>query len=399
MRSTIQSLLLLTGLALLASACNKVGDLPYHDNGIKPVLTVSTHQIAAQPADSNNIGLTLSWTDPKYATDSAHVKYTIEIDSAGKGFTRPATRVVMGNQHSTSFTNKEINNILLGFGYPINVAVDMDVRVISSYANNNERLISNVERINMKAYKIPPKVALPASGKLFIVGDATTFGWSNDPTPAFPPEREFSRLDETTWAGIFYLDGSGAYKLLQTQGDWGSQYHMVTGGTATSGSFVKEDADPGFPSPATAGWYRLAFDFQTGNYTVTPYSSTLPAELFIVGDATPGGWANPVPVPSQKLTRLNSSEFEITMQLNGNGEYLILPNNGDWTKKYALDDKNVPGIFAGGEFGYHFDGQPAPDDYGDNFKAPPTTGTYTIRLNFAGKTTQPNASGTFKVTP
>ena len=122
----------------------------------------------------------------------------------------------------------------------------MDVRVISSYANNNEQLTSNTVKIRMTPYKIPPKVALPTSGlRVFIVGDATTFGWSNDAAPAFPPAREFARLDETTWGGIMYFKGSGAYKFLQTQGNWGTQYHMVNGGTADDGSFVQENADPG----------------------------------------------------------------------------------------------------------------------------------------------------------
>src|SRR3954471_11579006 len=154
----------------------------------------------------------------------------------------------------------------------------------------------------MTPYKVPPKVALPASGRLFVVGDATAFGWTNDPAPAFPPARELARLSETTWGGVFYFNGSGAYKLLQTQGDWNTQFHMVPGGNATAGSFIQQNADPGFPSPTPAGWYKVFYDFQGGTYTVTPFGNPLAQELYITGDATGAGWTN-TPPANQKFTR------------------------------------------------------------------------------------------------
>src|SRR5688572_5243035 len=243
MRSIIKFILLITGISFLITSCDKVDSLPNYGTGNAPVLTASATTIAPVAADSDKVALTLNWTYPNHATDSSNIKYTIEIDTSGKNFAKASSKVVLGKTSAT-FTAKELNNILLGYGYPFNVPVDMDVRVISSYANNNERLASNTLKIRMTPYKIPPKVPLPASTRLFIVGDATTFGWSNDAAPPFPPAREFSRIDETTWGGIFYLDGSGAYKLLQTQGVWNTQYHMVNGGTASAGSFVLEDADP-----------------------------------------------------------------------------------------------------------------------------------------------------------
>src|SRR5690349_4090543 len=305
MKNLIKILLLSAVISVLYTACDKVDDLPYYENGQKVELTPSVTTLAPPAADSNKTALTLSWTNPNYATDSANVKFVIEIDSTGKNFANAAGKSVMKSLF-TSFTAKELNTILLAKGYAFNVPVDMDVRVISSYANNNERLISNTVKIRMTPYKIPPKVALPTSSRVFIVGDATTFGWTNDPAPAFPPAREFVRLNETTWGGIFYMNGSGAYKLLQTQGNWSTQYHMVTGGTALTGSFILQDADPGFPSPTPAGWYKLMFDFQTGKYTVTSVTNALPQDLYITGDATPGGWVNNPPA-AQKFTRLNSS--------------------------------------------------------------------------------------------
>lgn len=156
MRSILNFILLAFGSALLFASCNKVDDLKVYDNGKAPVLTASTIIIAPLAADSNSTVLSLSWTKANHATSSDNVKYTIEIDSAGKNFSRPFTRVVT-NTLSTTFTAKELNNILLGYGYAFNVPVDMEVRVTSSYANNNERLTSNIMRIRMTPYKIPLK--------------------------------------------------------------------------------------------------------------------------------------------------------------------------------------------------------------------------------------------------
>ena len=372
MKSLININLLIASLVFIITGCDKVDDLPLYQQGTASALTASSTTIAPAAADSNNVALTLSWTSPNYATDSANVKYTIEIDSTGKNFSNSYTKEVIGKS-STTFTAKELNNILLAKGYVFNIPVDMDIRLTTSYANNNERIAGNTIKIKFTPYKIPPKVALPASGRLFIVGDATDFGWTNDPTPAFPAGREFSRIDETTWGGIFNLKGSGAYKLLQTQGNWGTQFHMISGGSATQGSFEQKDADPAFSSPATAGLYKVIFDFQTGKYSVTPFTQQhgLPANLFLVGDATAGGWTNPVPVPSQQFTRITSTRFELSVPLTTGKEYLILPENGNWDKKFGSD---------GAATNTKLTGKLKPE--GGNFAGPDVTGTYKIIVDF-----------------
>jgi starch-binding outer membrane protein SusE/F len=371
MKSILNFILLAAGITVLLASCDKVADLPSYTTGTTPVLTTSAATIAPLPADSNNTALTLSWTFPKYANDSATTKYTIEIDSTGKNFARASTKIVSGSL-STPFKAKELNAILLSYGYAFNVPVDMDVRVTSSYANNNERLISNVLKIRMTPYKIPPKVALPTTLKLFIVGDATAGGWNN-PVPV--PSQELVRLDETTWGGVFQMTGGKQYLLLPLNGDWGNKFSVANNsvaGLSAGGDFGFNLSD-NFPGPATTGLYKVIVDFQIGKFTVTPYVGALPTNLFIVGDATAGGWNNPVPTPSQQFTRLNSSVFEITLPLTGGKQYLMLPVNGDWTNKFAVANGGLAGLAAGGTFGYNLS---------DNFPGPAASGTYKISVNF-----------------
>ena len=352
-------------------ACNKVGELPVYNNGTAPVLSASSAAIAPAPADSNSTALTLTWSNPKYATNSGTVKYIVEIDSTGKNFTNRYTKTVTGSD-TAAFTAKELNTILLAKGYAFSVPVDMDVRVISSYANNNERLTSNSVTIKMTPYKIPPKIALPASGKLFIVGSATAGGWNN---PVSVPAQELAQIDETTFGGIFNLTGGQEFLLLPVNGDWTHKFSVSDKTVADlnqGGDFGYDLAD-NFPAPAASGLYKIIVDFQTGKFSVTPYTGTLPDNLFIVGDATAGGWNNPVPAPAQQFTRDNSSVFEITLPLTGGKQYLFLPVNGDWSHKFAVADNKAEGLANGGDFGY---------DLSDNFPAPATDGTYKIVVNF-----------------
>ncbi|GAC1384422.1 MAG: hypothetical protein NVSMB45_12410 [Ginsengibacter sp.] len=114
-------------------------------------------------------------------------------------------------------------------------------------------------------------------------------------------------------------------------------------------------------------------------YSVQPYAIPpkveMPAggHLYLVGSATAGGWNNPVPVPTQEFTKINPTLYEITVPLSGGNEYLLLPLNGDWGHKYAVPDKNVPGLSAGGDF---------KKDANDNFPGPAVSGIYKIQVDF-----------------
>ena len=381
----ISKLLLFATLLFAFASCDKVDNLPLYGAGNASVLTASAVAVTPLPADSNNVVLTLNWTYPNHSTDSSNIKYTIQLDSVGKNFAAPFTKVVMGKLSAT-YIAKELNSFLLARGYAFNVAVSMQVKLISSYANNNETIASNIVAVRMTPYKVPPKVALPTTGKLFIVGAATQGGWSN-PVPT--PTQELARLDETTWAGVFQMNGNQQYLLLPLNGDWGNKFSVSNGalaGLSAGGDFGFNLPD-NFPGPSASGWYKIIVDFQTGKFKVTPYTSTLPTNLFIVGAATPGGWNNPVPVPSQQFTRLNASQWELTLPIVASQEYLILPVNGDWGNKYSVANKSLAGLSAGGEFGYNL---------GDNFPGPSIAGNHKILLNFA--TVENFATGKFTVT-
>lgn len=367
----------LLSAALLFSACEKADPLPFYADATSPVLSASATAIAPPAADSNKVTLKLTWTNPKHGQDSAKYKYVIEIDSSGRGFARARKIEVIGAREY-DFIGKNLNSILLDFGFQFNTQYDVDIRVTSSYGNNNEQKLSNVLKIRMTPYKIPPKVPLPAGGRLFIVGGATDGGWSN-PVPL--PTQEFARIDETTYGGIFNLSSGQAYLVLPVNGSWDQKYALPNStlpNIANGGAFAYYGPNvPGgsdFPAPASSGLYKITLDFQQGLFKVEPFTQQhgLPNNLFIVGGATPGGWSNPVPLPSQQLIRRNAVQWDITLSLQNGQDYLLLPTNGSWDRKFGTDDRLVNNANVGGKF--------RPE--GQDFPGPPTTGTWKFSIDF-----------------
>ncbi len=369
MRSIINFIFLIAAGVIFFAACDKKDNLPTYQEGTASVLSSSTNIVLALPADSNSTILTLKWTNPQYATDAASYKYVIEIDSTGKNFAKADTKTVIGKL-TASFIAKELNSLLLARGYAYNVPVDMDVRLKSSYGNNNELKVSNVLKIKMTPYKIPPKISPPAA--LYVVGDVN--GWNN--SASLDKVYYFYKTDETTFAGVFNFTSSGGYKLIQTLGDWASQYHMISGGTATAGQFEQKDADPAFPNPP-AGSYRILVNFQNGSYTATKtvaVRATPPANLYIVGDVN--GWNNSASLDTKyKFTKVNDFVFTLNVDFAAGGGYKLIQTLGDWSTQFHMLSG---GTSLAGEFEQR--------DADPGFSNPTPAGNYKITVNFATMT-------------
>jgi hypothetical protein len=357
--------------AAMFASCDKKDALASYANGSAVLLTSSTTTIAATAADSNKSVVTFSWSSPKYATDTSTYKYILEMDSSGRNFAKETTWVITGARWDT-LTAKQINAVLLSYGFAYNKAYNVDVRITSSYANNNEQYKSNVITLKMTPYVTPPKVAPPTTNKLFLVGNATQGGWNN-PVPV--PTQQFAKIDSVTYAGVFNLIGGNQYLVLPLNGDWSNKYAISDPSVPATGGAFGYNFSTNFNGPATSGWYTIVLNFQAGTFTVTPFTGVMPTNLFIVGSATPGGWNNPVPVPSQQLTQNNSAQFSINLPFIGGQQYLLLPVNGDWSNKYAVANGNVPS--SGGAFGYNLS---------TNFNGPANSGSYTLTVDFTSGT-------------
>ena len=292
MKNIFKFLLLAMGILLMYSSCKKVDDLPYYSSGTPSVLSSSATTIAPLTADSNKAAVTFSWTSPNYATDSSRQKFVIEIDSSGRNFSKAFTYTV-NKDLSKTFLAKELNAALLDLGFAYNKPYDVDVRVTSSYANNNEQLQSNVLKLKMTAYLIPPKVVPPSSNKLFLVGNASAGGWNN-PVPF--PAQQFKRIDSVTYEGTFFMNSGAQYVFLPLNGDWSHKFNVADAtiaGLANGGTFGADLGNDNIPGPATTGMYTIKVDFQRGLFTVTKGKQF--GLLYVPGDYQ--GW-NPASAPA-----------------------------------------------------------------------------------------------------
>ncbi|OIR08397.1 hypothetical protein GALL_95650 [mine drainage metagenome] len=333
MKSLIKISFLSLLIAVFFAACDKVGTLPLYASGTASVLTASTSTIAPVMADSDKTVLTLTWTNPNYANDSTTSKYIVEIDSSGRNFSKEVTFTVTGKL-TTSFTAKQLNNILLGYGLAYKTAYNLDIRITSSYANNNNLLKSNTVVVNFTTYVVPPKVQPPVNNVLFLVGSATAGGWNNPvPTPA----QQFTRLDSVTYQGTFFLNGGQQYLLLPANGDWSHKYAVqdasVTGLSA-GGSFgynVGSAFNTNFPGPATTGMYKITVDFQHGVFTVV--STGAYGLLWVPGDYQ--GWS-PATAPTLGSPK-NDGNYEGYVNIPAGGTYQFkFAKTPDWSN--ALGD-------------------------------------------------------------
>ncbi len=148
---------------------------------------------------------------------------------------------------------------------------------------------------------------------------------------------------------------------------------------------VPEDLE--FRILASKANYDEQYTSNKVSFRYTPYIPDMPAfapvpvtlnpianELYMVGDMTPGTWNNPVPTPSQKLSK-NGSIYSLTLHINGGGQYLLLPVNGSWSAKYAVQNNSVANPKLG-YFGYNAGG-----NFNDNFPGPSRGGTYLFRYD------------------
>ena len=178
---TILKLLMLAFIVVTFSACNKVDDLPFYTNGAAGVLSSSVSTIAPVIADATKEVVIFNWTNPKYANDSASTKFIVQIDSTGRNFENGFSKTINGAL-TTSLTGRELNTLLLNLGFKLGVAHSVDVRMISSYKNNNERYTSNIVKLLVTPFADPSiltssnasvKTALATSTAL-----SNTFSWT-----------------------------------------------------------------------------------------------------------------------------------------------------------------------------------------------------------------------------
>ena len=261
-------------ITTLVWSCNKDENKIYFEGGTAPALTANKTTVSLSFATAANEAVTFSWSNPSYrfttGVSSQNVSYVLEIDTTGANFTNPNKKAIAISQELSqsisvgTFNDYLLNQLALKPSKPHN----LDVRIKSALTNSSVPLYSNILKFTVTPYVIPPKVTPPTAGTLWILGSALASGWSN-PLPApYDVSQKFTKVSETLYELTVPLIGGSAngYKLIQTQGNWDTQYHALDFSVFTGGDFEMKNSDPQFPAPAASGTYKISIDFQRGKY-------------------------------------------------------------------------------------------------------------------------------------
>jgi starch-binding outer membrane protein SusE/F len=267
------------------AACKKnEAEITYSGGGTPPVLSASVPNnsvLVLSPADSTNPTITFSWTNPNYTfsngISSLDVNYTLEIDTVGSNFTNPKlVQITIASDLTTSFTVGNLNTQLFGFltlqtGVPHNIAM----RVVSFLNAGSLPLYSNVITYTITPYAIPPAVAPPSSGVLYLTGSATPDGWmvgGTASTVTSPVNQQMTVVPGSNGL-IFTLTlpmiGGQSFLVVPVAGDWTNKYATSDANSPLTGDSFEYNAANNFNGPASSGTYTVTFNFQTGVYTIT----------------------------------------------------------------------------------------------------------------------------------
>jgi len=358
-------------LAWLLSSCqDDVKTMMKPTVGTVTLNATSTTAVLDSAAASSTTAETFSWNTPDYGVPLS-ITYTLQLDSANGTFDKPTT-VVLDNKTSQDYTKKTLNDLALSLRLVPGQTGQIKVRVRADVNANVEPVYSNVVNVSITPYSTKPTPKYPVPSALFIVGDATPGAWGN-PVPV--PSQQFTKIDDNTFGIVLQLTGGKEYLFLPKNGSWDHKYNVTTATSNPDGDTFSPDAgNNNIKGPAASGLYKIVVDFVTAKYTVTLLSSNpVPDNLFIVGDATAGAWANPVPTPSQQFTQISNAEYQISLPLTGGKSYLFLPKNGDWGHKYGGTSKTGGTLLADN------------DVPGSNTPAPDASGNFLITVNFLSK--------------
>jgi len=274
--SKIALLLLVT--ATLFQSCKKDDNQIVFDGGTAPTLSANRAANSTIPmafANKDNEAITFMWTNPKYSfttgISSQDVAYTIDIDTAGANF-RSANRrqLSVSKELSRMITQGELNDIMLNTMLlnPLKMYT-LEIRVRSNLANNTSipELVSNSMRFSVTPYAIPPKVDLPTSGELYLVGSASPGGWSN-PVPT--PSQKFTQVSPTLYELTIAVTGDQSYLFLPVNGSWADKYGFDGANNANDVNADNLKRGGGdMKAPAVSGNYKISVDFQRGRFTLT----------------------------------------------------------------------------------------------------------------------------------
>ncbi|RKS50712.1 uncharacterized protein DUF5019 [Gillisia mitskevichiae] len=190
----------------------------------------------------------------------------------------------------------------------------------------------------------------PVYKQFYLVGDATSAGWNPD-NNNIPLFRDSANENIYHYTGRFAGgDGIEGFKLLETLGDWDSQWG-VDGDAFTSKAIL--GGDPSAFAVAADQYYKLMVNREEFTYSFEVFDASAAATydvVGLVGAGTSVGWpGDDNPTPDIKMTKSDFDEhiWKATDVVLTNGPVKFRANL-DWTVNWG-GGENFPSGIANGD--------------------------------------------------
>lgn len=185
------------------------------------------------------------------------------------------------------------------------------------------------------------------AGNLWIIGEATPYGWSLDDMSALQSTEENSDI----YTGTIYLKADKEFKFLTTDNWGGLEYGSVEGATWQDNEIALAEG------MNDTGYSKLKVS-EDANYYITVDTKAMIAKvvkseyqateidfctLYLVGGATPGGWAMDKGTALYQMVA-TPYIYERSVDLVAGTFKMLVAEKGGWDAKYwYFRDENDPG--------------------------------------------------------
>lgn len=312
---------------------------------------------------------TFEWTPTDYALDDLpEVYYVLEACIADSGFIN-IKEITITTDTTFGIKVSAMNQKLIAMEVAPEVPVDILFRIKSYMSKDSDldNVYSDPITLNLTTYDDAPIIK-----SIYLLGSATTVGWSNtDALPCTPLGDARYAIVETLTAGAdMYI------KFISVLGHWAPQWGTDETGTFENGPLIYRPTetipDPAaIPAPETDGDYYIEADTAALTYTVSATS----AQLYLVGDGCSAGWDNTNGI---EFTKESPGIFSLVTTLNAEGGIKFLEVLGQWVPQWGTDEN---GTAEGGNLIYR-----PTESIPDPANIPtPGAGTYKIELNLITK--------------
>ncbi len=351
---------------MMIAGCEKTPEDKPRDERL--LLTMAKDTVACNARMGELTAMMLTWTaGTNHGTGSA-IAYTIDMDMAGNAFAA-AVHLEIGRtmDRTLALSHRQLADTLHAYFPELqqNEYEPFEIRVRAEVLMTGEEQVSPIVPFTLIQYEVD-------TARLYIVGDAAPNGWDKD--HASMMQWDMSSYSLYTWTGSLR---KGEFKLLTTTEDWFPCYvRNMTDDTKMVYREHEEDYPDTKWTITKAGKYTVTADTKTLDITVTYLGGESYSHIYMIGDATPGGWS------WDNLTELShpaTDMFTYEGPLSAGAIKFPTEIKSDWSGEmlFAPTPDCAPSV--NGTFDAHI-GDP------DNKWIIPSAGTWSITINMKDTT-------------